>query len=53
MGRTRKNYPANFKTKGALAALRENAPITEVALKFGVHATALHRWKPEALASKG
>jgi len=51
MSRTRKNHPANFKGKVALSALREEAPISEIAVKYGVHATVIHRWKREALAS--
>ncbi len=51
MSRTRKNHPANFRAKVALAALREDAPISELAVKYGVHATDIHRWKREALAS--
>ncbi len=51
MSRTRKNHPANFKAKVALAALREDAPIAELALQYGVHATVIHRWKREALAA--
>ena len=51
MSRTRKNHPANFKAKVALAALREDAPISELALKYGVHATVIHRWRREALAA--
>jgi transposase len=51
MSRTRKNHPANFKAKVALAALREDAPISELALKYGVHATVIHRWKREALVA--
>ena len=51
MSRTRKNHPANFKAKVVLAALREDAPISELALTYGVHATVIHRWKRAALAS--
>jgi transposase len=51
MSRTRKNHPANFKAKVALSALREDAPISELAVKYGVHATVIHRWKREALAA--
>ncbi len=51
MSKTRKNYPANFKAKVALAALREDAPISEISSKYGVHATVIHRWKREALAA--
>lgn len=42
MSRTRKNHPANFKAKGALAALREDAPLSELALKYG----SCHRHSP-------
>ena len=51
MSRTRKNHPGNFKAKVALAALREEAPISELAVKYGVHATVIHRWKREAVVS--
>tara|TARA_A100001015_G_scaffold252026_1_gene291399 strand:+ start:261 stop:569 length:309 start_codon:yes stop_codon:yes gene_type:complete len=51
MSRTRKNHPASFKAKVALSALREDAPVSELALKYGVHATVIHRWKKEALSS--
>ena len=51
MSRTRKNHPASFKAKVALYAIREDAPISELASKYGVHATVIHRWKREALAS--
>jgi transposase len=51
MSRTRKNHPANFKANVAVSALREDAPISERAVKYGVHATVIHRWKREALAS--
>ncbi len=51
ISRTRKNHPANFKAKVAVSALREDAPISELAVKYGVHATVIHRWKREVLAS--
>jgi len=49
MSRTRKNYSASFKTKVALAALREDTPISELASRFGVHAGVIQRWKKEAI----
>src|SRR5680860_536925 len=51
MSRTRKNHPASFKSNVALSSLRDNAPISELALKYGVHATVIHRLKREALAA--
>ncbi len=51
MSSTRKHHPANFKAKVALPALREDAPISELAVKYGGHATVIRRWKRESLAS--
>jgi len=51
MSRTRKSYPAKFKSQVALAAIREDAPVSELSSKFGVHAAVIQRWKKEALAS--
>ncbi|MBL4802005.1 MAG: IS3 family transposase [Emcibacter sp.] len=51
MSRTRKNYPAPFKTKVVIAALREDRPASELASQFGVHSTVIGRWRREALAS--
>jgi transposase len=50
MSKTRKNYPASFKAKVALSALREDATVAELAVKYGVHTTVIHRWKKEALS---
>ena len=51
MSSTRKNYSAKFKSQFVLAALREDAPISELSSRYGVHSTVIHRWKKEALAS--
>ena len=51
MSKTRKNYPAKFKAQVALAALREDASVTELSGRYGVHSTVIHRWKKEALAA--
>ncbi|MFP4387306.1 MAG: transposase [Alphaproteobacteria bacterium] len=51
MSKIRKNYPAKFKAQVVLAALREDASVAELSARYGVHATVVHRWKKEALAS--
>jgi len=53
MSSTRKNHPASFKARVALSALREDATISELSLKYGVHTSVIHRWKKEALVSMG
>jgi transposase len=40
-----------LKAKVALAALREDAPLSELSVTFGVHAAVISRWKREALQS--
>ena len=45
----RKNYSVNFKTKAALAMIREQDTVAELAKKFEIHRTLLTRWKKEAL----
>ncbi len=47
MSRTRKNYPASFKTKVVIAALRDDRPVSELASQFGVHSTVIGRWRRE------
>jgi transposase len=51
MSRIRKSHSADFKAKVALAALREDATLAELSTRYGVHATVIHRWKKDALAS--
>ena len=38
---------AAFKKKVALAALKENATAEEIAQRFGIHVTQVHKWKKE------
>lgn len=51
MNKIRKNHSAEFKAQVALAAIREDATISELASRYGVHATVIHRWKKEAISS--
>jgi len=45
----RKRYPAEFKAKVALEAIREAHTVAELSSVFGVHSTMITRWKREAL----
>ncbi|MGL6096222.1 MAG: IS3 family transposase [Fimbriiglobus sp.] len=48
--RTRKTHPAAFKAQVALAALKGDKTVNEVAAQFGVHPTLIHDWKKRLLA---
>ena len=45
MSKIRKNHSAAFKLKVALAALREEGSLEELAHKFGVHRSQVGKWK--------
>ena len=45
----RKQYSAEFKTKVALAAIRGDGTIAELAQKYATHANMITKWKREAL----
>ena len=46
----RKQHTAAFKAQVALAALKGDRTINEVAAQFGVHPTLVHDWKKRLLA---
>lgn len=45
MAGKRKSHPAPFKAQVALAALKGDKTINELASHFGVHPTMIHAWK--------
>ena len=47
MRRPRRNHSPAFKAKVALAALKGEAPLTELAERFDVHANQITQWKTQ------
>jgi transposase-like protein len=45
MSNKRKKYSAEFKTKVALAAIKNDETTAELAQRFGVHPTMITTWK--------
>jgi transposase-like protein len=50
MAGKRKQYTAAFKAQVALAALKGDKTVNELAGQFGVHPTLIHEWKRHLLA---
>lgn len=51
MRKTRRNLPGEFKAKVALAALRGDKTVNELAAQFEVHPTQITTWKKQLLES--
>ena len=47
MRRTRRNHAAGFKAKVALAALKGNKTLAELAQEFDLHANQIVEWKQQ------
>jgi transposase len=45
----RRSFSKEFKTKVALAAIREQAPLSVLASKFDIHPNQISQWKREAI----
>ena len=45
--KTRTRHTATFKAKVALAAIREEESIAQLAKRYGVNATLVHKWKKQ------
>ena len=51
MGKKRKMHSAEFKAKVALAALKNEETVAQLASRFGVHPTMISTWKRQLLDS--
>lgn len=47
----RKSHSPDFKSKVALAAIREEGSLSELSSRFGVNANMISKWKKQAICS--
>lgn len=50
MSNSRKRYPAEFKARVALEAIKGHKTANEIASEYGVHATQIAQWKKQLLS---
>ena len=50
MAGKRKKHLAAFKARVALAAVRQDKTVNELASQFAIHSTLIHGWKKQLLA---
>ena len=48
MGQQRRRHTAGFKAQVAMAALKEQATLNELASRYGVHPVQVAQWKKQA-----
>ena len=51
MSNKRRKYSPKFKAKVALAAIKNEETISELAVRFEIHPTMIHNWKRSLLNS--
>lgn len=51
MSKKRRSYSPQFKAKVALAALKNDEPIAELAARFEIHPTMINNWKRALIKS--
>ena len=49
--RMRKRYESSFKARVALAALRDDKTLSELASEYGVHSNLISQWKRRLLSN--
>ena len=50
MSKKRKSCTSSFKSKVALAAIREGCSLSELSSRYGVNSNMISRWKKQALS---